>query len=138
MVATAVAEQTHVIGVDVGGTKVLAGVVDEHGHVEHRRERSTDVGSQDKLIDELAAAVDELLDDSIAAVGFGLPSRIDHRLGRVDGSVNIPLADVPLLDLMRERLGVPVGIENDGNAAALAEFRYGAGRGSDTIVLLTL
>jgi glucokinase len=133
-----VPEATHVIGVDVGGTKILAGVVDDQGRVERRRERQTSIDSQDALIDELAAAVEELLDDSIAAVGFGLPSRIDQREGRVDGSVNIPLEDVPLRDLMSERLGRPVGIENDGNAAALAEFRAGAGREADTMVMLTL
>ena len=132
------AERTRVIGVDVGGTKILAGIVDDEGRVEHRRERATNLDSQDALIDELAAAAEELLDDSIAAVGFGLPSRIDQRAGRVDASVNIPLADVPLRPLMEERLECRVGVENDGNAAALAEFRAGAGRDADTMVMLTL
>ncbi|HYY63297.1 MAG TPA: ROK family protein [Gaiellaceae bacterium] len=127
-----------VVGVDVGGTKILAGVVTADGTVEHRRERPTELTSQDRLLEELGAAVEEVLDDSIAAVGFGLPSRIDQRAGRVDGSVNIPLADVPLQDLMTERLGLPVTIENDGNAAALAEHRAGAGRGTRTMVMLTL
>ena len=127
-----------VIGVDVGGTKILAGVVSPDGQVEHRRERPTSLDSQEALIEELAGAVEEMLDDSIAGVGFGLPSRIDTKAGRVDGSVNIPLADVPLRDLMSERFGRPVGIENDGNAAALAEFRAGAGREAGTMVMLTL
>jgi glucokinase len=127
-----------VIGVDVGGTKILTGIIDRGGEIGQRRERQTELESQEQLIDELAAAVEELLDDSIAAVGFGLPSRIDAKRGRVDGSVNIPLADVPLRDLLGERLGVPVAIENDGNVAALAEFRAGAGREADTLVMLTL
>src|SRR5205085_689449 len=70
--------------------------------------------------------------------GFGLPSRIDSRSGVVQGSVNIPLEDVPLRDLMSERFNRPVVIENDGNAAALAEFRAGAGRAAETMVMLTL
>jgi glucokinase len=127
-----------VVGVDVGGTKILAGVVGPAGKIEHRRERATDLGSQDRLIDEIGAAVEEVLDDSIAAVGLGLPSRIDQQTGRVDGSVNIPLADVPLRELMTKRLGRPVAIENDGNAAALAEHSVGAGRGARTMVMLTL
>jgi glucokinase len=127
-----------VIGVDVGGTKILAGVVDPAGKIEHRRERATDLQSQDRLIDEIGTAVEEVLDDSISAVGLGLPSRIDQQAGRVDGSVNIPLADVPLRDLMAKRLGRPIAIENDGNAAALAEHRVGAGRGARTMVMLTL
>jgi glucokinase len=133
-----VAAAKRVIGVDVGGTKILAGVVDPDGKIEQHRERETSVDSEERLIDELAAAAEELLDDSIAAVGFGLPSRIDQRRGYVDGSVNIPLEDVPLRDLMAERLGRPVELENDGNAAALAEFRVGAGREANTLVMLTL
>jgi glucokinase len=129
---------TRVVGVDVGGTKILAGVVAADGTVKHRRERATELTSQDQLLDELGTAAEEVLDDSIAAVGFGLPSRIDQQAGRVDGSVNIPLADVPLRDLMTKRLGRPVTIENDGNAAALAEHRAGAGRSTRTMVMLTL
>lgn len=127
-----------VIGVDVGGTKILAGVVDERGDVEHRREHETPLDSQDALIAQLQTAVEELLDESIDAVGFGLPSRIDTRAGYVDGSVNVPLAEVPLRDVMEERFLRPVELENDGNAAALAEFRVGAGRDARTLVMLTL
>jgi glucokinase len=133
-----VADAKRVVGVDVGGTKILAGVVDPDGTVRHRRERLTDLDSQERLIDELGAAVEDVLDDSIEAVGFGLPSRIDQQTGRVDGSVNIPLQDVPLRELMTERLKRPVAIENDGNAAALAEHRVGAGRQARTMVMLTL
>jgi glucokinase len=133
-----VPDSSRVIGVDVGGTKILAGIVSPEGRVEQRRERPTRLDSQDTLIEELAAAVEEMLDESVGAIGFGLPSRVDPRAGRVDGSVNIPLANVPLRDLMRERFGRPVAIENDGNAAALAEFRAGAGRDARTMVMLTL
>jgi glucokinase len=133
-----VADGKRVVGVDVGGTKVLAGVVSPEGTVENRRERPTEVDSQERLIAELAAAADELIDDSIAAVGYGLPSRIDQQSGHIDASVNIPLQDVPLRDLLAERLARPVAIENDGNAAALAEYHAGAGRGSRTMVMLTL
>ncbi len=130
--------ERRVVGVDVGGTKILAGVVDPTGKIEHRRERPTNLRSQDGLIEEIAAAVEDLLDDSIAGVGLGLPSRIDQETGRVDGSVNIPLADVPLRELLAKRFGRPVALENDGNAAALAEHRAGAGQGAPTMVMLTL
>ena len=71
-----------VIGVDLGGTKILAGVVDRDGRVEHRREHATPVTSQDDLLAGLDEAVEELLDDNVVALGFGLPSRIDQRTGR--------------------------------------------------------
>jgi glucokinase len=133
-----VADAKRVVGVDVGGTKILAGVVDADGEVQHRRERLTELDSQERLVEELGAAVEDVIDDSIEAIGFGVPSRVDQKTVRVDGSVNIPLVDVPLRELMTERFGLPVSIENDGNAAALAEHRAGAGRNARTIVMLTL
>lgn len=132
------ADARRVVGVDVGGTKILAGVVDADGQVRHRRERLTELDSQERLVEELGAAVEDVIDDSIEAIGFGVPSRVDQETGRVDGSVNIPLVDVPLRELMTERFGLPVAIENDGNAAALAEHRAGAGRDARTMVMLTL
>jgi glucokinase len=127
-----------VIGVDLGGTKILAGVVDEAGNVEHRRERPTPVVSQEELLEGLDAAVEELLDDRIVALGFGIPSTIDQRTGRAVWSTNIPLHDLDLRTRMRERFGLPVAIDNDANAAAIAEWRAGAGRGSSHMVMLTL
>jgi glucokinase len=127
-----------VIGVDVGGTKILAGLVDSGGTVIGHREHSTPLESEDALLDGLEAAVRELADEDVAAVGFGVPSRIDQRIGVAIGSVNIPLAGVPLRDVMGERLGLPVVIENDANAAAIAEWKAGAGRGATDMVMLTL
>jgi glucokinase len=127
-----------VIGVDLGGTKILAGVVDREGHVEHRREHPTETGSQDGLLAGLDAAVEELLTDEIAAIGFGLPSPIDQRRGRALQAVNLPLTDMDFRDRMKERFGLPVGIENDANAATYAEFRFGAARDVETMIMLTL
>jgi glucokinase len=127
-----------VIGVDIGGTKVLAGIVDEHGQVHETIERPTVTTSQTALLESLAEQVLSLPQDGIEAVGFGIPTRIDHGRGVALGSVNIPLRDVPFVDFMRERIGLPVEIENDASCAALAEFRLGAGRGVRDLVLLTL
>jgi glucokinase len=131
-------DDQRVIGVDLGGTKILTGVVSRDGAVESRRETVTPVGSQAELLEALDAAVDELRDDSIAAIGFGIPSRLDPRSGRVEGSVNIPLEGLDLRGRMQERLGLPVGIENDANAATYGEFHSGAGRDVQTMVMLTL
>jgi glucokinase len=128
----------NVIGVDVGGTKILAGVVGRDGAVVTHREHPTPRESEAELLDGLEAAVRELLDESVGAVGFGIPSRIDQRAGVALGSVNIPLVEVPFRDVMRERLGLPVEIDNDANAAAIAEWRVGAGRGTTDMIMLTL
>jgi glucokinase len=127
-----------VIGVDVGGTKILAGIIDRTGAVERHHEWATPTSSEDDLLDALYRVVEELRDDGIAAVAFGVPSRIDRERGTVGGSVNIPLGEVDLMRRMEDRFGLPVGVENDGNAAALAEFHAGAGRGTSTMVMLTL
>jgi glucokinase len=131
--------EQRVIGVDVGGTKILAGVVGRQGNIERRRENPTPTGSEEELVAGLDAAVEEHFSDDIAALGFGLPSPIDQQAGRAQQSVNIPLdASVDFRDRMAERFGVPVGIENDANAAAYAEFHFGAGRDARTMVMLTL
>jgi glucokinase len=129
---------SRVIGVDLGGTKILAGVVDEAGNVHARREHPTEIGSQDELLAGIDGAVAELVGDDVVALGFGIPSTIDQRTGRVEGSVNIPLADFDFRARMAERFGLPTAIENDANAAALAEFRVGAGHECRTMVMLTL
>ena len=128
-----------VIGVDLGGTKILAGVMDRDGHVEQRRENPTPVTSQDDLLAGLDAAVEELLVDDVVALGFGIPSPIDQRTGRAEQAVNIPLdASVDFRARLAEKFGLPVGIENDANAAAYAEFHFGAAREAHTMVMLTL
>jgi len=128
-----------VIGVDLGGTKILAGIVDRDGRVERHRENPTPVTSQDDLLAALDRAVEELRDDGIAAVGFGIPSPIDQRTGRAQQAVNIPLdASIDFRTRMAERFSLPVGIENDANAAAYAEFHFGAARDANSMVMLTL
>jgi len=130
--------EKRVIGVDIGGTKILAGVVDREGHVEHRREHATPTSSEDAFFVGLDAAVEELLTEEIAALGFGIPSPIDQRTGRALQAVNLPLTDIAFRDRMKQRFGLPVGIENDANAATYAEFRFGAAREVDSMVMLTL
>jgi glucokinase len=87
---------------------------------------------------ELEAAVSELMSDEIAAIGFGAPSPIDQRRGVVVECVNLPLEDFALRDAMAGRFDLPIGLDNDANAAAIGEWRAGAGRGVDNLVMLTI
>jgi glucokinase len=127
-----------VIGVDVGGTKLLAGVVGRDGALGRRREVPTPTASEEALLAALDELVEAILDGEIRALGFGLPSTIDQRAGQAVQSVNIPLAGVPFRDRFAERFSLPVGIDNDANAAAIAEWQVGAGRGTRHMVMLTL
>jgi len=127
-----------VIGVDVGGTKLLGGVVARDGSIVRRRELPTPTSSEESLLAALDDLVDSLLTEDVGALGFGVPSTIDQRTGQAVQSVNIPLEDVPLRGRFAERFSLPVGIDNDANAAAIAEWKIGAGRGTQYMVMLTL
>jgi glucokinase len=130
--------ESRVIGVDLGGTKILAGVVDSEGAVHETVERPTVTTSQVALLDELAELVRELPSTDVAAVGFGIPTRVDQKTGVALGAVNIPIHGVEFRGEMQRRLQLPIGIENDANAAAYAEFKLGAGRDAESLVMLTL
>lgn len=126
------------IGVDVGGTKILSGVVDREGGIARRHEVETPDGSEAEVLAALDASIEAVLQDEVEAIGIGVPSNLARGSGRVLQSVNVPLTDVDLLGWARRRFALPVGVDNDGNAAALAEWRLGAGRGTSTLVMLTL
>jgi glucokinase len=109
-----------VIGVDIGGTKIaIAGK--RGGHLGQSQLQPTNCSSSQELIDQLVEMVNSLRDDELAAVGVGVPSIVEFETGRVVSSTNIPLADVPLRQVLGERFGVPVFVDNDATLAALAE-----------------
>jgi glucokinase len=106
------------IGVDVGGTKVSVAVLE--GSVLHEPQVvPTDTSDGAHLVDQLVEAIREQGDAQ--AVGVAVPSVVDFETGRVRASVNVPLADISLRDVLRERLGLPVVVDNDATCAALAE-----------------
>ncbi len=131
------ASTQRVVGVDLGGTKILAGRLDRDGTVYARHEVATPTRSQEELLAGIDAAVAEVFAEDVAAIGCGIPSVLD-RAGLSLDSTNIPLAGVSLGDLLATRFGVPAGVENDANAAALAEWTHGAGVGVEDLMLLTL
>jgi len=126
------------IGIDVGGTKIAAGVIDRNGRILRRVERPTPTESRDEFLELLDEIVDDLRAEAAEAIGFGLPSTIDQRTGRVVGSVHVPLADFDFRDHAAARFSIPVALDNDGNAAAIAEWKIGAGRGASDMIMLTL
>jgi glucokinase len=129
-----------VIGIDAGGTKLLGGVVDEALDVHHRVHRRILGLDQSELLDALVDAVEEARTAAPDAdvVGFGIPALVRPSTGSVMVSNHLPLDSVPFRDLMSERLGLPVRVDNDSNVAMLAEHRAGAARGIDDAVLLAL
>ena len=129
-----------VIGVDAGGTKLLAAVVEETLDVEYRVRRLWQGGRRDEVMATMAAVVADArrAAPEVEAVGFGIPSLVDSRRGVSLSSVHLPLEGVPFREEMAERLGLPVWVENDATAAIVAEHRHGAARGARDAVLLTI
>lgn len=129
-----------VIGIDAGGTKLLGAVVDERLSVGHRVRHLWRGEGREAVLDAMAQVVEEARATApdAAAVGFGIPSLVEWSTGRSLSSVHLPLEGVPFRDLMAERLGLPVAVDNDANLAALAEQRHGAARGARDVAMLTL
>jgi len=127
-----------VIGMDLGGTKLLGGVVDGDLVVRHRAFRPT---PESGVLDTIAEVVEELggaVEGGIAAVGLGIPSLMDVARGGALWTNHLDLEGVPVRDLMSERLGVPVAVDNDANVALVAEHRAGVAAGSRHALMLTL
>jgi len=130
-----------VIGADLGGTKLLAGVVDPHLNVHHRALRRARGRDEAEVLATLVSAVQEARDaaeEEVLGVGFGIPSLVDQARGTAVSTVHLPLTGVPLRDVMAERLGLPVWVDNDANAALLAEAHSGAAAGALHAVMLTI
>lgn len=129
-----------VIGVDLGGTKMLLGVLDPDSKVLWESREGSTGQSEDELVDLLVREVGEAraARPGAAAVGLGIPATVDHERGVAVSAVNLPLKDLPIRELASERTGLPIFVDNDANVAALAEHLYGAARGVENAVMLTI
>lgn len=130
------------IGVDLGGSHVLAAVVDDQGAIGARAEHDITDHTFEAVIKIVLQAIDEVLaatkDKSIAAIGLGSPGNIDLGTGTVRYSPNFGWHDAPLGARLRERYKMPVFVGNDARCATLGEHAHGTGRGTANFVLLTL
>jgi glucokinase len=125
------------IGVDVGGTKIAVAVL-EAGELSDPRIVPTSQTSQEELLEQVALAIEGSMGPAVRAVGIGMPSIVEFATGRILASVNIPLRDIPLRQLLTERVGVPVYVENDAGCAALAEAFDGGRMTVPSLVMFTI
>jgi glucokinase len=132
------------IGIDIGGTKVAGGVVDESGRILHRTRRSTPHRSTSPQVveDTIVQCVDELLrgldGDRVTSVGVGAAGFVAADRGTVVFAPHLSWRSEPLRERLRARITPPVTIDNDANAALWAEARFGAARGESHAVMITL
>lgn len=134
------------LGVDVGGTKIASALGDGAGEVLESRSRPTGLSGDSRA--DLLRIADELRElvssqgrsmEEVAGVGVSLPGPLDLEAGRVLNPPNLPgWNQAPVRDTLSEALGLPVALDNDANAATLAEWRFGAGRGFQNVVFLTM
>jgi glucokinase len=127
------------VGVDVGGTKIAGGVVDESGQIlatARRVSPATDREAIERNIEDLVAAL--RTDHDVVAVGVGAAGFVDSARSVVMFAPNLAWRDEPLRDEVAKLVGLPVVVENDANAAAWAEYRFGAARGAGVAVMVTL
>lgn len=120
-----------VLGVDIGGTKVAVGIVDHEGNIlkQSRTPMSAD-GSADAGFGAVAAAIDSLLTPEVQSIGICAPGPLDPKTGVVLNPPNLPCwRDFPLADKIAARYSIPAKVDNDANAAALAETKWGAAKG---------
>jgi glucokinase len=127
------------VGVDVGGTKVAAGVVDEQGQVLARVRRATTAqvpGAAEQVITEVVRELEASF--PVEAVGVGAAGLVDETRSIVRFAPNLGWREQPVRAQLEKATGLPVVVENDANAAAWAEYRFGAARGRDDVVMLTV
>src|SRR3954463_10640280 len=118
---------TEAIGVDLGGTKMLIGVLDSGSEVKFESREASTGQTEEQLVELLVREIEEAREarPGVAAVGLGIPATIDHDRGIAISAVNPPIDALPIRDLAAERTGLPVFVDNDANVAALAEQLFG-------------
>jgi len=129
------------IGIDVGGTKILAGLVDADGRVVHQARRQSARNDPTSVLNTICEVVTELGDaseDDVVAVGLGIAGPVDAERSTVFYAPNLGWPQVPVRDLLTDRVGLPVIVENDGNAAAWGEFVAGAGTNVKDLTVITV
>jgi len=127
------------IGVDVGGTKIAAGAVDASGRIVEKVRVRTPATTAQAVEDGIVEAVTRLARNNPAsAVGLAMPGFVDEKRATLRFAANLPMEDRHLRDTIAPRVGLPVVVENDANAAAWGEHRFGGGRNHPDMCLVTV
>jgi len=130
---------SNIIGIDLGGTNISAGLVIKNELQKISSEKINAKGSAEEVLQGLFSATDQLMNDSVNAIGIGIPGLVDHQKGLVFDVINIPSwKEVPLQKWMEERYHVPVKINNDANCFAIGEYYFGKGKDCNSMVGLTI
>ena len=137
-------EKPYAIGIDIGGTNSVFGVVDKRGHIINQGSIKTGAYKEiNEYVTNLSAGVQEIIDQvggssNIKGIGVGAPNG-NYFTGCIEFAPNLPWKGViPLAQMLTDKLNVPVALTNDANAAAIGEMTYGAARGMKDFIVITL
>lgn len=136
---------SQVIGIDLGGSKIALGLVNQRDEIVMRRRIDTtaDAGL-DSVVERIAVEVETLRtslpsDETVAAIGVGAPGPVDHVSGDLLTLVNLPgISNTPFRRALQQRIGLPVALDHDAKVAALGEFHFGAGRGRESMIYIVI
>ena len=136
-------EKKYVVGVDLGGTKIYTALVDLEGNIVNEKivETLAEEGEEAvagriiNTIDSVIAGVDK---DLIKAIGIGSPGPLDAKKGIIIETSNLPFKNFEIVNVLKERYDLPTYLDNDANVATLAEFMFGAGKGTENMVYITV
>lgn len=130
---------SNIIGIDLGGTNISVGLVIKKELQKIFSRKINAHGSVEEVLQELFSATDQLINNSVTAIGIGIPGLVDHERGLVFDVINIPSwKEIPLQKWMEEQYHLPVQINNDANCFVLGEFYFGKGRGCHSMIGLTI
>lgn len=133
---------TYAVGIDVGGTRIAAGLVERKGRILKEAKRSTPKSGPFAVVDAIIDLAEEVASaahpSEVAGIGIGLPAQVDFLRQEVEFCTNLPLAGVDVRSLVMSRTRSEVTIDNDGHLAAFGESRYGAAKGARDFLMITL
>lgn len=132
----------YVIGLDLGGTKIYTALVDIEGNIKEEIVIPTEseMGTEhvlNNIISTLDFIMDKVTDEEILAIGIGSPGPLDLKKGMIVYTPNLPFKNFKLVDTIKSKYNIPTYLDNDANVATLAEFMFGAGKGSKNMIYVT-
>lgn len=132
------------VGIDLGGTNIATGIVDENYQLVGKAVLKTNTKSVDNIINDMEKTIYGAIDNAgiklsdIDEIGVGVPGQVDAKSGVIVDSCNLRLYNAPIREMLSKRFGRQVYLENDANAAAIGEHVAGAGKNADVFILITL
>ncbi len=138
-------ESKYVIGIDLGGTKISGAVANLKGEIISKYIIPTKAdGGEEVVLERIMVVIEKVIEESkvnkdeISAIGIGSPGPLDAKKGTIITTPNLPFKNFNIVNPIRDKFNIPVYLDNDANAAAIGEYVFGAGRGTNNMVFITV